>query len=886
MLGFGAVRGDRRDAMAAAGSGGADDAADLGVGGTLDDLPLLGGDSGTAELPWDAWQDVAGPEETSAPPEVLPEVNAGDDAAVDGGGEDASPGDGPAAGQVGSPCETAGECFSGWCLPSPDGLVCSKGCVEDCQPGWQCQSVTGPTGLTSFVCINPTALLCLPCLDNLQCNQAIAAGTNLCVSHGDEGSFCGLDCSIGGGCPDGYACEAVPAPGGGTSKQCVPTDGALCECSGLAVQLGNQTACATTNAFGSCAGARGCDAELGLEPCDAFVPDAEECDGFDDDCDGVTDELTGGGDCEVITELGACPGTQVCVGGSLQCIGGEAIDEGCNAIDDDCDGDTDEGFPDGDGDGIADCVDDDDDDDGWADGEDCAPHDPAINPEAQEVCDGDDEDCDGLVDEEDALGCLVWFQDVDGDLFGADAVPPRCLCEPDELGFFVVDAAGDCNDIDVNVKPGGLEHCNGADDDCDGETDEGFTNSDDDPVPDCADDDDDGDGFLDAEDCAPWDPAINPGATEVCDGADNDCDGLTDEQGAAGCTDFLKDADSDGQGSDSEAPWCLCAPDKSALYVALEGGDCNDLDKKIHTGAPEQCNGKDDDCDGFTDELFSDFDGDGSADCVDPDDDDDNAPDFIDCAPYDPTRSPLLNEICNGKDDDCNAVIDQPGAGGCSEYWMDIDDDGYGSTGNPSLCLCEVAPEIHYTATQGGDCDDANSARHPGADDVCNYVDDDCSGETDEGVQSPCNDCSGLCVVDIGPGGNQPFDPSPAAAVGLDALPSGELLLTSPPGQGTYTHILHGWPQSATFWDRLWIDTTSPVSDDGVGFYLRYRTAADELGLLVAPWEGPLGPFPLEPLPVDVQRVAGVIEIEVTIESSNEIGYGVLQQISIIAWEQ
>ena len=855
------------------------------------------GDTSPADVLPEAWGgDIADPVPDEGPvAEPEPEIVEPDDEEVaapiqDGTAEDGAADnelpEGPLQGQVGSPCETAGDCFSGWCMPGPDGMVCSEGCVEECSPGWACQSVTGPTGLTAFVCIDPSALVCLPCLDHKQCNQAISAGTNLCVSHGDEGSFCALDCTADGSCPDGFTCETVPAPGGGTSDQCVPADGAVCECSGLAIQLGSQTACATTNAFGSCNGSRGCDAEIGLEPCDAFVPNAEDCDGFDDDCDGNTDEATGGDECEVITEFGACPGTEVCSGGSLQCVGGEAIDEACNLIDDDCDGDTDEDFTDFDSDGIADCMDVDDDDDGWPDTEDCAPLDALISPDAVEVCDGDDENCDGIVDEEDSDGCEVWYQDVDGDTYGADAVPPRCLCAPDPLGFYTVSAGGDCDDIDVNVKPGGLEHCNNADDDCDGETDEGFTNSDGDALPDCADDDDDGDGFIDAEDCAPWDPAINPGVLEACDNVDNDCDGLVDEQGAEGCEAYLKDADADGQGDDGEAPWCLCHPDPSALYVSLVGGDCNDLDEYVFTGATELCNGMDDDCDGFTDELFTDFDGDGSADCVDPDDDDDGAPDFIDCAPYDPTRSPFLNEICNGKDDDCDAVVDQPGAGGCSEYWMDIDDDEFGSDSKPALCLCDIAPDIHYTATQGGDCDDANAALNPDAEDICNYVDDDCTGGIDTGVQSPCGDCSGLCVVDIGPGGHHAFELTPETATNIVTLPSGELLLAAPPGQGTYTHVMRGWPQTSTFWDRLWIDTISPVSDDGVGFYLRYRTADDELGLSIAEWEGPLGPFPQQPLPIDVQRVANFVEIEVTIESSNEIGYGVLQQISIIAWEQ
>jgi hypothetical protein len=174
--------------------------------------------------------------------------------------------------------------------------------------------------------------------------------------------------------------------------------------------------------------------------------------------------------------------------------------ETCNGVDDDCDGEidedlTDEGqatwYPDADGDGagdesapIASCAP----PDGYVDvGGDCNDADPAINPDALEDClDGIDNDCDKLVDESED-------EDDDG----------------------VTSCDGDCDDTDPNVFPGNPEVCDGVDQDCDTVLDNGFP-------------DDDLDGSAGCVDCDDDDPAIFPGNPEVCDGLDNDCDVLTD----------------------------------------------------------------------------------------------------------------------------------------------------------------------------------------------------------------------------------------------------------------------------------------------------------------------------------------------------------------------
>jgi hypothetical protein len=97
---------------------------------------------------------------------------------------------------------------------------------------------------------------------------------------------------------------------------------------------------------------------------------------------------------------------------------------------------------------------------------DCDDADPAVNPDAVEVCGGADEDCDGLVDEADPdlVDIPTVYADADGDGWGAG--PGVTACDPPS-GTTLLD--GDCDDTDAAVSPGATEVCrNGVDDDCDG----------------------------------------------------------------------------------------------------------------------------------------------------------------------------------------------------------------------------------------------------------------------------------------------------------------------------------------------------------------------------------------------------------------------------------
>jgi cysteine-rich repeat protein len=143
---------------------------------------------------------------------------------------------------------------------------------------------------------------------------------------------------------------------------------------------------------------------------------------------------------------------------------------------------------------------------------------------------------------------------------------------------------------------------------------------------DCEGTDCDGDNFCRCEgescgniDCNDADNQIYPGAFEICDGKDNDCDGVIPNNEI--------DDDSDGM-TECE-------------------GDCNDADSTIYAGAEEFCDGKDNDCDSFTDEGFPDFDSDQIKDCVDPDDDNDTVIDENDNCPYSLLSLTVAIENCD-----------------------------------------------------------------------------------------------------------------------------------------------------------------------------------------------------------------------------------------------
>ena len=181
--------------------------------------------------------------------------------------------------------------------------------------------------------------------------------------------------------------------------------------------------------------------------------------------------------------------------------------------------------------------------------------------------------------------------------------------------------------------------------------------------------DEDGDGYYSESDCDDTDSSINPGATEVCDGVDNDCDGVIDV-GAADGDIYYADDDGDGYGDPSDDAF-LC---EDTSGYADNDDDCDDTDSSINPGATEVCDGEDNDCDGDTDDessadittWFLDYDSDGyggsaytEVSCEQPSGYVENDED---CNDGDSGINPDADEVCDGDDNDCDGDTDEDDA--------------------------------------------------------------------------------------------------------------------------------------------------------------------------------------------------------------------------------